>query len=138
MKKILLLFIFLLSTNSFSQEDTSTWRVIPSITDWAKEVNNWQDSIYHSYNSFVGSAKALLIGEDIKCNTQIKILRDFDETFIKGGLMTIDEPSFEGLVTELNKVEPSIEFAAAYYAKAKTFIGKVKIAREEQISRGWF
>ena len=50
MKKILLLFVFLLSTNSFSQEDTSTWRVIPSITDWAKEVNNWPDSIYEVKN----------------------------------------------------------------------------------------
>lgn len=97
---------------------------------------NWQDSIYHSYNSFVVAAKALLIGEDVKCNTQITIMRDFDETFIKAGLMTIEQDSFEAMVTQLNKIEPSLEFAQAYYAQAKEFIAKVKVAREEQIARG--
>ncbi len=100
------------------------------------ENGNWQDAIYHSYNSFVVSAKALLIGEDVKCNTQINILRDFDTTFIQAGLMKIEEASFETLVTELNKTEPSVEFAQTYYNKAKSFIAKVKIAREEQIARG--
>ena len=50
MKKILLLFVLFFSISSSSQEDTSTWRIIPSITDWAKEVNNWRDSIYDVKN----------------------------------------------------------------------------------------
>jgi len=67
MKKILLLFVFFFSTNSFSQEDTSTWRVIPSITDWAKEVNNWQDSIYEVKNIkiLIDLKKDSLLIEDV-------------------------------------------------------------------------
>lgn len=100
------------------------------------ENGNWQDSIYHSYNSFVVAAKALLIGEGVKCNTQISILRDFDETFVKADLFSVEGESFEAIVTQLNKVEPSLEFAQAYYVQAKENIAKVKLAREAQIARG--
>ena len=46
MKKIQFLFAILFTLNTFSQEDTSKWREIPSITDWIEEINNTQDSTY--------------------------------------------------------------------------------------------
>lgn len=95
---------------------------------------NWQDSIYHAYNSFVVSAKALLTGEGVKCNTQIGILRDFDTTFVEAGLYKSEE-GFEATVTKLNKVEPSEEFAKEFYAAAQAHIAQVKKVREEQIER---
>ncbi len=98
------------------------------------ENGNWQDAIYHAYNSFVVSAKALLTGEGVKCNTQIAILRDFDTTFVETGLYKL-EASFEDTVTKLKKVEPSEKFAQEFYASAKAHIEQIKKVREEQIKR---
>ena len=98
------------------------------------ENGNWQDAIYHAYNSFVVSAKALLTGEGVKCNTQIGILRDFDTTFVEAGLYKSEE-GFEATVTKLNKVEPSEEFAKEFYAAAQAHIAQVKEVREAQIER---
>jgi sulfite reductase (ferredoxin) len=95
---------------------------------------NWQDSIYHSYNSFVVSAKALLTGEGVKCNTQIGILKDFDINFAQAGLYETAD-GFESTVTQLKKIEPSHEFAKTYYESAKSHINQVKRVRLEQIER---
>lgn len=50
MKKLLFVFALLIYIKGFSQEDTSKWRVIPSVTDWINEINNWPDSIYRVKN----------------------------------------------------------------------------------------
>ncbi|MEM6396083.1 MAG: nitrite reductase [Bacteroidota bacterium] len=39
----------------------------------------WSDALYHSYSAMVIGAKALLLADDRKCNTQKGILKDFDE-----------------------------------------------------------
>ena len=95
----------------------------------------WQDSIYHSYNTFVVGAKALLIGEGIQCNTHIGILNDFDVHFVEKGLIDFDGKSFTEVATQLNKVEPSLEFAEKFNADARTFINAVKSIRKEQVER---
>ncbi len=101
----------------------------------AMERDTWQDAIYHSYNTFVVGAKALLLGEDVKCNTQIGIIKDFDEKFINEGFMNLDGVSFQDKVLQLNKVEPSLEFAKSYYAEAEAFLAKVAEARALQVER---
>lgn len=102
----------------------------------ARERGSWQDSIYHSYNTFVVGAKALLIGEGVQCNTQISIIRDFDEKFIKAGLIDLaGVTSFEDHVTKLNKIEPSPEFAEQFFNEAHSFIEAVKVARTSQVAR---
>ncbi|HET8752835.1 MAG TPA: HEPN domain-containing protein, partial [Salinimicrobium sp.] len=45
----------------------------------ALERKVYADSIYHSYTSIVNSAKALLLSEDKKTNTQAGIISQFDE-----------------------------------------------------------
>jgi sulfite reductase (ferredoxin) len=96
---------------------------------------NWQDAIYHCYNTFVVGAKALLIGEGVTCNTQIKILKDFDSTFVGTDLASFGGSSFEDKVLQLKRNEPSLDFAKQYYAEAEAFINKVKEIREEQVAR---
>lgn len=96
---------------------------------------NWQDSIYQSYTAFVAGAKALLIGEDVKCNTQIAILNDFDENFVNKGLASFGGKSFTDVALQINKNEPSLEFAQAYYAEAKAFLTQVQEVRKAQVAR---
>ncbi len=99
------------------------------------ENDNWQDSIYHSYNSMVVAAKALLMGEGVKCNTQIKLIKDFNTEIRDKGYATFLDKSFEETVLQINKNEPSLEFAKTYYEAAKNFILNVDEVRKAQISR---
>ena len=100
--------------------------------EWANESFNggsWADAIYHSYNVFINSAKALLLDKGINSSTQAGIIREFDAQYINTGEMQLDG-SFNDLVLEINKNEPSEEFAAIYKAKATAFLEAVKIKRE--------
>ncbi len=95
--------------------------------DWASksvERKAYNDAIYHTYSAFVISAKAVLLGEDIKCNTHIKILNDFQENIIEKGLITYDG-AFTEEVLEMKKKKPSQAFATEYLAKARTFYDSV-------------
>ncbi|MFD0749317.1 nitrite reductase [Mucilaginibacter calamicampi] len=100
--------------------------------EWANESFSggaWADAIYHSYNVFINSAKALLLDKGINSSTQIGIIREFDTQYVSTGEMELDG-SFNDLVLEINKNEPSEEFATAYKAKAAAFLEAVKIKRE--------
>ncbi|MGY3212202.1 nitrite reductase [Mucilaginibacter sp. HD30] len=100
--------------------------------EWANESFNggaWADAIYHSYNVFINSAKALLLDKGINSSTQAGIIREFDAQYINTGEMLLDG-SFNDLVLEINKNEPSEEFAAMYKAKATVFLEAVKVKRE--------
>ncbi|MBS1666226.1 MAG: HEPN domain-containing protein [Bacteroidetes bacterium] len=89
----------------------------------AESITNkaYADSIYHSYAAFINTAKALLLNQGVHCNTQTGILKDFDTHFTETGLYTAN-PSFKELVLQINKHEPSEEFALSYLEQAKEFI----------------
>ena len=98
---------------------------------WAHETFDgglWADSIYHSYNTLVSTAKALLLSKEVSCNTQVGILRDFDKTFVASGEVRLPEGfgSFESLVLQINKNEPSEFFATAYLQYADAFYQEAK------------
>ncbi|GAB5523301.1 MAG: nitrite/sulfite reductase [Roseivirga sp.] len=103
--------------------------------DWSKEGLNqslWADAIYNSYNAFVIGAKALLLSEDVKCNTQIGIIQSFDEHF--GGKAPFDfEESFESLVLSIRQNEPGEAFAHDFYAQADDFLSKARAYRTNQL-----
>jgi sulfite reductase (ferredoxin) len=98
----------------------------------AMERGSYADAIYHGYNTFITSAKALLIGEGITCNTQIKILKDFDE-HLNHKVNFAQEGSFEDTVLEINKNEPTQEFALLYTSKAGEFLKAAIAYRQEQL-----
>jgi sulfite reductase (ferredoxin) len=103
--------------------------------DWSKEGLDqglWADAIYNSYNAFVIGAKALLLSEDIKCNTQIGIIQSFDEHF--GAKTPFDfEYGFETLVLSLKSHKPGEAFALNYYAQAEAFLSKTRRYRSNQL-----
>lgn len=103
---------------------------------WAKENYQGQryaDAIYHAYNTFVVGAKAMLLSNDVKTNTQMSIIRLFDEHFGQHKLLGLND-SFEDTVLQLNKVEPSADFAKAYLQQAQNFLEKVQQVRQEQLT----
>lgn len=95
----------------------------------------WADSIYHAYNVYVNTAKAMLLTKDVACNTQHGILKDFDANFIATGEIKVDgAESFSSKVLQINKNEPTEEFAKTYIAGAAAFIAEAKELRNKQIS----
>ncbi|SDS86186.1 sulfite reductase (ferredoxin) [Mucilaginibacter mallensis] len=98
----------------------------------AYENGAWADAIYHSYNVFITSAKALLLDKSISSSTQAGIIREFDAHYVDKGEFAIDG-SFSDLILQINKNEPSHEFAAKYKAAAEEFLGASKVKRGELV-----
>lgn len=94
--------------------------------------NAYADSIYQSYGIFIVTAKALLLSVDVKCNTQINIIRDFDKHFVAKGDVFLGS-DFESLVLQINKNKPVESFANQYFNQAKEFINKANEIRKSQI-----
>jgi len=104
---------------------------------WAKEnfeSGNYADSIYHAYNTFIHSAKAVLLTKDITCSSQISIIYKFDENFKDTETFAIND-SFEKTVLQINENEPDQEFAFNYIQEAEKFLMHVKYFRDEEISK---
>lgn len=98
----------------------------------AMERGSYPDAIYHAYNTFITGAKSLLIGEGVSCNTQIKILKDFDE-HLSSKVKFVTDGTFEELVLKINQNEPSKEFALLFTSKADEFLKAVKAYRQGQL-----
>ncbi len=102
---------------------------------WADESFNngaWADAIYHTYNSLISAAKALLLDKNVKSSTQAAIMRDFDAQYIDTAEFNLGG-SFSDMVLEINKHEPSEEFAKTYMETTAKFLGLVKAKREELV-----
>ena len=100
---------------------------------WAKqsfEGAAYADAIYHTYSTFVSSAKALLLDKGINNSTQAGIIKDFDTNYIVTGEIDLNGSTFTDLVLQINKNEPSQQFAQQYLAEAESFIQTVKNKRE--------
>ena len=103
---------------------------------WAAEMfekGHFADSIYHSYNVFVSTAKAALLDKGIACNTQISIINDFDKNFVADGTFSFGT-EFRSHVLKMNQHEPSREFAQQYYSEAAAFLAQAQAWRETQKS----
>jgi len=99
---------------------------------WANQsfqAGAWSDAIYHSYNTLLSSAKALLLDKSVNTSTQAAVIREFDANYVEKGEFDI-EGSFNDLVLQINQHEPSVEFATAYLAQATAFLEKSKAKRE--------
>ena len=99
----------------------------------AFEGKNWVDSIYHTYASLVNGAKAILLSENVKTNTQANIIAEFDKTFGEDAILKA-ETSFADLVYQIQNNEPTQEFAEAYIADANAFFDRVDAFRKNQLA----
>ena len=94
--------------------------------------SRWADSIYHSYAALLNTAKAVLIGENIKTNTQAGIIRDFDQYFVTPGLLEL-ESSFSELIYRIKKEEPTERFAREYRQDAVQFYQLIDNLRKNSL-----
>jgi sulfite reductase (ferredoxin) len=104
--------------------------------NWAKDsvkTGHFADGIYHTYNTMISTAKALLLDKEIHCNTQIGIINDFETHFVETDLFAFN-PSFKESVLRINKVEPNPEFAHEYLAHAEDFYLQAKQYRKQQLA----
>ncbi|MDC6365800.1 MULTISPECIES: HEPN domain-containing protein [Flavobacteriaceae] len=92
----------------------------------------WPASIYYSYQSIVNSAKALLTAEKVKTNTHSSIIRDFNELYVESGKIAFPG-GFENLTLQLNKNEPSKEFAQNYLEDAKQVLERLENYRKLEL-----
>jgi sulfite reductase (ferredoxin) len=84
--------------------------------------------MHHLFNA----AKALLLQQNIQCNTQTGIIRDFDKNFVQNGQFP-GYVSFNELVMQINKNEPSEAFAASYNQQANDFVKQAEQYREQLV-----
>lgn len=105
--------------------------------DWTKaayEENRFADAIYHAYSVFVSAAKALLLDKSVSASTQSGVIDKFQENFVVTGDISLSGKTFQELVLQINKNEPSEEFAKSYIAEAKAFLGLARAYREELVN----
>lgn len=86
----------------------------------ALEKHQYADAIYHTYSSFIWTAKALLLDKGFSVSTQLAVINGFDEHYIDQGIYNLST-SFSAMVLQINKYEPSIEFAETYLKQATLF-----------------
>ncbi|QXP61200.1 HEPN domain-containing protein [Olleya sp. HaHaR_3_96] len=93
----------------------------------------YSGAIYEAYRSMVNSAKAILISEDIKTNTQAGIINDFETLFIDTKKIDL-EVSFADLIYQIKVFPPTEAFAARYIESASQFLQKVRGFREKAVA----
>jgi sulfite reductase (ferredoxin) len=93
----------------------------------------WADAIYYAYGAFVVAAKALLLSQDVKCNTQKGIIDDFQVHVVEKGLYS-KIGNFPTTVLQINQFEPEAQFAQDYVAQSKVFVEDIIALRDQQLS----
>lgn len=97
------------------------------------ELQHYPEAIYYAYTGFIIAAKALLLSKDVECNTQIKILRDFDTHLVNTGEFSV-AGGFENLVLQINQHEPEQEFAQQYIAQYEALLKNIITHREATLN----
>jgi sulfite reductase (ferredoxin) len=100
--------------------------------EWAKlaiEKEQWADGIYHTYSSFVWTAKALLLDKGVSSRTQALVIEDFDKHYVQEGIFNFPS-TFSDRVLQINKYEPSKEFAETYLIQATAFYLEAREKRQ--------
>ena len=94
----------------------------------------YSNAIYSAYSSLVNSAKALLLLENKKTNTQAGIIRQFDTVFVETNKIQL-ATTFSELVYQIKQFAPSKEFAEAYVYNAAQFLQVIKAFRTSELVR---
>jgi sulfite reductase (ferredoxin) len=115
--------IDLVATLLFESEEKLGW------ANGAYAKGLWADAIYHSYNTMISAAKALLLDKGINSSTQTGVIKEFDNHYVATAELALNS-TFSDLVLQINKNEPSEEFATAYKQEATEFLEAVKTKRE--------
>ena len=75
----------------------------------------------------------MLIGENLKTNTQAGIIKDFDQYFVQSGLIQLDK-SFSELILQIKKNKASEAFASQYLNETLKFYKTIDTLRTNAIN----
>ena len=114
--------IDLVATLLLEAEDKLTW------AGEALKNKAYADAIYHGYSVFINAAKSLLLDKSINSSTQAGVIKEFDHHFVSTGEFNFGT-SFSELVLQINKNEPSQQFAIQYFGEATQFLNQIKANR---------
>ena len=108
---------------------------VTSIRDAQQHVNEnaWPQAIYRAYTGMVIAAKGWLLGQDIKCNTHIGIIEDFDNQVDDYSPFGITG-SFAETVLQVSADGQDEAFARQYIAKAEQFVQSVIDTRADALN----
>lgn len=116
--------IDLISTLLFESEEKI------DLAKTAFDAHRFSDSIYHSYNASINTAKALLLSENVETNSQASIISLFDEHFTQTGKIQLPG-TFANAIYQINKNEPDESFAQLYLKEAVNILKIVQEYREK-------
>jgi sulfite reductase (ferredoxin) len=88
----------------------------------------YADAVYHTYSAGIHTAKALLLGNNIRCNTHQGIISDFDQHLVQEYQFE-GYSNFEELILQIRMREAGETFAKEYLAAITSFIEQAKINR---------
>jgi sulfite reductase (ferredoxin) len=91
----------------------------------------WSEAIYHAYTAMVIAAKGWLLAKDVKCNTHIGIIEDFETHFAKDPEFLLDLP-FSEMVLQMRASEPDQTFAGEYLKTATSFVDQIIKGRKAE------
>lgn len=120
--------IDLVATLIFEAKDKLTF------SQEAFEDGKWSDAIYLAYAGFVNGAKALLLAENEKTNHHAGIIELFDTVFVDSNKINLGL-SFKDLVYQINKNEPTQEFAKKYIQEAISFFETLESYRTQDLAK---
>ncbi len=96
--------------------------------EWAKQSleSGYQgDAIYHAYAACISTAKALLLKNEIRCNTHHGIINDFDSHLYASAKVNGFD-TFKEFILQINQHKPEPAFAKRYITESVQFINNVK------------
>lgn len=97
----------------------------------ALDGKEWSHAIFYAYNTFIIGAKAMLLANDVQCNTHRKILEDFESLSSRKDF-DFSENSFTNQVLQINKNEPTAQFARQYVGSASKFFETIVAFRQSK------
>ncbi|WP_299767342.1 HEPN domain-containing protein [uncultured Dokdonia sp.] len=92
----------------------------------------YSNAIYYAYSSLINAAKAILISDRQRTNTQASIVRQFDELYVDTEKIVLGT-SFSDLIYQIQEYAPSEEFATSYIKNAAQFLQKTRAYRVAEL-----
>ncbi len=93
----------------------------------------YSSAIYEAYRSMVNSAKAILLSENVKTNSQAGIIKQFDELFMETKRIDLGT-SFSDIIYQIKVFPPTEDFASNYINAAELFLESVRTFREIEVT----
>jgi sulfite reductase (ferredoxin) len=93
---------------------------------------HYADSIYHSYSTFINTAKAMLLTVDVRPSTQYQVITEFQTKFVDSGLIEVPV-NFKEYLFRINKNEPTESFALEFMTDASRFVEHVQAYRNSTV-----